>query len=182
MTNRRFTFVVLGTGAGALAIGIAFYLAGYRINSTESLPPGIWRLADPSHAAHGDVIHFCPPDTPALQTAKARGYMHGGPCAGDYEPLFKPIVALVGDQVSLDAEGIRVNGKLVPNSAPMPRDGLGRPMPAIAERTYTVQPGTAWVVSSYTPWSFDSRYFGPIELASVDGRATPVWTSAEYHP
>jgi hypothetical protein len=33
-----------------------------------------------------------------------------------------------------------------------------------------------FLLSSYSPFSFDSRYFGPVERASVMGRAVPLWT------
>ena len=37
-----------------------------------------------------------------------------------------------------------------------------------------MQPGEVWLFSSYSAGSFDSRYFGPVVLASVRGIARPV--------
>jgi type IV secretory pathway protease TraF len=47
-------------------------------------------------------------------------------------------------------------------------------MPAWPAGTYQVPPGEIWTVSSYSPESFDSRYFGPVPLANVRGRARPL--------
>lgn len=166
----------------ALALGAVFtvagglWLAGYRYNETESLPTGVWQITavPPASLHHGDIVHFCPPNTPALIEAKQRGYLRGGPCGGDLEPMFKPIIGLPGDSVQLGVDGVSVNGTTVANSTPLLVDGRGEPMPTL-QGTFRVVDGTAWVVSSYTPYSFDSRYFGPIALDSINGTARPVW-------
>lgn len=179
--NRRFAIAVLGAGAAVLLLGYAGYAAGLRVNGTESLPPGVWRVVGaPGVAKRGQVVNFCPPDVPAVRAGRDRNYLHGGMCPGDYETLFKPIVAVAGDAVEVAADGIRVNGHLIANSAPVSMDGAGQPLPAMPFRTSIVQPGQAWVVSSYTPWSFDSRYFGPIPVASIRGEARPIWTRGTY--
>jgi type IV secretory pathway protease TraF len=47
-----------------------------------------------------------------------------------------------------------------------------RPWP---EGVYRVEEGTIWVLSTYNISSYDSRYFGPIELSSVLRYGHPVW-------
>lgn len=174
--NRRFFRRIGYCLLGVTVLAIPLHVAGYRINETESLPSGIWRIVgSPGVAVRGDIVNFCPPDTPALSLARERGYLHDGPCPGGLEPLFKPVVALGGDRVELTDEGIRVNGVLVPNSAPIAIDGKGEQMPHLERGVYRVDPGKAWMVSSYTAYSFDSRYFGPVDLSAVAGRAIPVW-------
>ena len=42
----------------------------------------------------------------------------------------KPIVAQAGDTVDLSGQGIAVNGKLLPNTAPLRADTHGRPLVA----------------------------------------------------
>jgi type IV secretory pathway protease TraF len=32
------------------------------------------------------------------------------------------------------------------------------------------------LMSDYTPWSFDARYFGPIARSAVRAHVKPVWT------
>lgn len=175
--NRVFLLRVAGAVGVLGLLAAPLWLAGYRFNETESLPPGIWRITgSPATAERGQIVSFCPPDVPELQEARDRGYLREGPCSGDLEPLFKPVVAVAGDVVSVSSRGIEVNGELVRNSRALDEDGAGRPMPRIEPRTYHVAAGEVWVVSSYTPYSFDSRYFGPIAEASIAGEARPVWT------
>lgn len=178
MTGRRFVAWTLGAGAGLVALGSVAWAFGIRVNETSSLPPGVWRVFGAAgEAPRGVIVNFCPPDTAAMREARERDYLRDGACPGNYETLFKPVVAIAGDVVDVSDAGIRVNGDLVPNSAPVKTDGVGNAMPAIERRTYLVGAGEAWVVSSYTPWSFDSRYFGAIPVASVRGQARPIWTN-----
>lgn len=175
--NRRFLARV-GFGVLILAgIAAPLHVAGYRWNETASLPPGLWRLTDaPLGDLRGRIVFFCPPNTPVMHEARDRGYLNDGPCPGRLEPLFKPIVAVAGDRVTIGAEGVRVNGAaLLHNSAPAAADGVGRELPQIPAGDYTVAEGEAWAVSGYTALSFDSRYFGPIQIDSIDGEALPVW-------
>ena len=86
----------------------------------------------------------------------------------------KPVVARAGDSVQVSERGVLVNGKTVPNSAPLPKDTAGRPLTPWPFGTYPVQPGTVWVISDYHPRSFDSRYFGPISEALVRNRLRPL--------
>jgi type IV secretory pathway protease TraF len=41
--------------------------------------------------------------------------------------------------------------------------------------TYRVESGQLWLLSGHDPRSFDSRYFGPISVSSVQAVARPVW-------
>lgn len=165
----------MATGLVAL-LATPLWFAGYRINETESLPPGIWRITgQQGTAARGQIVSFCPPQIAAITIARARGYLRDGPCPGGHEPMFKPVVAVAGDVVSITGAGVAVNGALIPNSVPMATDGGGRPMPRLEPGDQRVASGQIWVVSSYNPLSFDSRYFGPIAEASVDGQAEPIW-------
>jgi conjugative transfer signal peptidase TraF len=99
----------------------------------------------------------------------------GAGCDDKYAPLLKPIAARAGDTVTVSEAGVAVNGKLLPNSKQYPKDGIGRPMPLIPLGTYAVLPGTVWVISSYNPFSFDSRYFGAIHLDERVQYAKPFW-------
>lgn len=179
MSQRSKNIVFLrrvGVAAAIAAIAAAAgWLAGFRWNETESLPPGLWRISGAGgEAIKGRIAFFCPPATPAVLEAKERGYMREGRCNG-VEHLFKPIVAVAGDVVEVADDGIRVNGLEIPNSKPMRADGAGRAMPQLERGTRVVEAGQAWAVSSYTALSFDSRYIGPIDVASIDGQADPIW-------
>lgn len=150
------------------------YAVGYRVNLTPSMPVGVWQVAADNEFARGDVVWACPPDTSALRHAHRYGYIPAGFCPSGMAPLLKPVVAVAGDMVTLSEAGLIVNGNLVPNSAPLRADGHGIPLPRLPFGSGVVRDGQVWLISSYNPASFDSRYFGPVSAALVDGRARPV--------
>ena len=172
--SRRFAVGVWCAAILTTVATTAAGTAGWRINSTPSLPVGLWRVDAAGAVTPGVVVELCPPDSEPFRLARERGYVPAGSCPGGYQPLFKPIVAQAGDEVELTAEGVRVNGVLLVNSRPLAADGAGRPMPVLAPGRYRVETGTVWVVSSHHPASFDSRYFGALPLESIQGTARPI--------
>lgn len=147
--------------------------AGIRINGSPSLPVGIYIT---SRNPKANLIEFCPAK-PFARLAIARGYREEGNCPDGATPLLKPVVARAGDVVMLSSEGIRVNGGLLPNTAPLKTDSHGRPLPAWPLGCYHVTPGTVWVASSHNPRSFDSRYFGPVLTSSIRNYVRPLLTT-----
>jgi conjugative transfer signal peptidase TraF len=121
-----------------------------------------------------DVVSFCPPDTPAFREARQRGYAGSGLCQGGYEPLLKPIAAIEGDRVTRTEEGIRINGRLIANSKCLDHDRSSRPLPGAEANDVIVAKDEVWVISSYNPLSFDSRYFGPVPVSTIEGLARPL--------
>jgi len=177
MTGRRFALVVWGVGVGIVLAGMLAHGAGWRINATASLPRGLWRtVGKPGALRVGDVVTFCPPLTAPIRLARARGYLGSGACPADLEPMLKPVVALASDRVAVSGVGVSVNGRLVPRSAPLAADSAGRPLPVLAVNEAAVSVGTAWVVSSHNPRSYDSRYVGPISTDSITAVLRPLWT------
>ncbi len=175
MTNRRLGVLALLLGAVLAVAAGGARLAGLRVNTTPSVPVGLWVLSANAPLGPGVVVSVCPDNRPAFAMARARGYLSRGSCAGGDQPLFKPVVALSGDRVTVSAEGLAVNGVPVPNSRAAPVDALGRALPVFSFGTYTVAPGRVWVVSSLHPASFDSRYFGPLPVDRIEGVLRPLW-------
>jgi conjugative transfer signal peptidase TraF len=166
----------IGVLGSALLLLLAGSIAGFRLNLTGSLPPGLYRAA-PGALVRGSLVLVClSPQVAAF--ARARGYVpRGGACPGGVLPVGKPVLALPGDTVTVTATGLRVNGVPVPNSFVLATDHRGRALPRLAPGPYLVRPGTLWVVSTYARASFDSRYFGPVALAGVRSYLRPVWTA-----
>lgn len=160
-------------GASALATGGAFAL-GYRVNTTASMPLGVWRVDPHATVGRGDVAWVCPPNSIEFRTARRYGFVPTGFCEGNFTPLLKPVAAVAGDTVDVSPEGVWVNGRLLPNTVAKRVDGAGRLLPLIPQREYVVRPGQVWLLSTYHPASFDSRYFGPVPVAGVQGKATPA--------
>lgn len=180
MSRRRSRRVALSawglTGLLIMVTALA-YTVGVRINTSSSLPPGVWRLTGVvGPLQRGQIVSVCPVDSPAFQVARQRGYVPRGRCPGGYEPLFKPVAALPGDRVTVTAAGIAVNGQPLPNSRALARDERGE-LPVTPPGHYPVAPGMIWLVSSVNPASFDSRYFGPLPVDRVEGRVRPLWVT-----
>jgi conjugative transfer signal peptidase TraF len=144
------------------------------------VPPGFyWRTHEP--LAWGIFLAFCLPPTMA-RFGHERGYIQHLPdwpvlreCPSGYQPLLKPIAAVAGDVVEVTADTVRINGTVVPHSASQAHDSRGRSLPHWPWGRYQLAPGELWVMSTYHPASWDSRYFGPIRAASVIATAAPAW-------
>jgi conjugative transfer signal peptidase TraF len=160
---------ILGGSAAAAMIG------GYRINLTPSEPFGLWRIVALDRVVSaGDLVLICPPQMPVMREARARGYLRFGTCPGGVAPLIKTVVALAGQQVEIGA-GVTIDGRPVPFSDLVERDGKGRPMTPFAGG---VVPEESVFLHSPFRSSFDSRYFGPLPVSSILGLAQPVLTYA----
>ncbi len=152
----------------------AFQLCGWlgvRINTSPSLPVGLYAVADTDTS----LVEFCPAE-PFARLSILRGYRDRGTCPDGAGPLLKPIAARSGDVVNFSASGITVNGKLLHNTAPLALDTKGRPLVHWPFGHYLVTADTLWVASSYHPRSFDSRYFGPIAISAIRDHLRPVLT------
>jgi conjugative transfer signal peptidase TraF len=162
--------------ATAVVVFIAPFLllrvAGVRVNSSPSLPLGLY--AETSDKA-ARLIEFCPPE-PYGSFMAARGYRGVGNCPDGGKPLMKPVVASAGDIVEISPRGLAVNGVELPNTAAKTTDSKGRAITPWACGQYQVSAGFVWVASTYNPWSFDSRYFGPIPTAVIRKRLKPFLT------
>jgi conjugative transfer signal peptidase TraF len=174
--QQRRMLAVVAAGAAVMAGLAGANAAGLRFNETPSMPLGLWRVAG-AHAPvrRGDIVAVCPPETDAVRVAAERGYIPTGHCAGGYKPLLKPVAATGGDVVAISAAGVAVNGQEVPATAQLALDSAGRPLKPVSVGSYRVAPGEIWLLSGYDPRSFDSRYFGPVPVANVQGIARPVW-------
>jgi conjugative transfer signal peptidase TraF len=171
---RRARWFVLCIGVMAIAIVTAGLGFGVRWNPTSSLPPGLYRVV--SADTDTNLIAFCPTGS-AQQDSILRGYRPKGmQCADHYAPIMKPIAARSGDIVTVTKKGISVNGKALPNTQQFAADNKKRAMNVWPEGTYAVAPGTVWVLSTYSKYSYDSRYYGPIELSQVIAHVKPLWT------
>jgi conjugative transfer signal peptidase TraF len=165
--------IVFALAAAALFWGAALlgHAHGFRINHTPSLPVGLWRI-EPSRGPieRGQIVSFCPPDTPFFRRALAQRWIGHGRCHGGWVPLLKPVVAIPGDRIALGATGITVNGRAIAGSARMAL-GAGE----IPAGSYSLKSDEVWVISTSHPRSLDSRYFGAIGQSRIDGIARPVW-------
>jgi conjugative transfer signal peptidase TraF len=166
--HRSLALIVGAMAAVSFVAGIA----GIRVNTSSSLPLGLYvRTSDPG----ATLVEFCP-DEPFASFSRSRGYrVTGFSCPDRAVPLLKPLVAHAGDSVEVSRAGITVNGSLLPNTAALTRDAAGRSLTPWPSGQYRVEPGFVWVASTYSKGSYDSRYIGPVEENRIRGRLKPLW-------
>lgn len=150
-------------------------LAGARVNTTKSIGLGLYWTSD-RPVQKGEYVLLCPPVVGVIEEARRRGYLAAGFCPGGYGYLMKRILATGGDAVTVDADGVRVNGLLMPHSAPLAADGAGRPLPRFQADRYVLSASEVLLMSDVSSTSFDGRYFGPVGRAQIKTVIVPVLT------
>jgi conjugative transfer signal peptidase TraF len=152
--------------------------AEFCFNVTRSMPTGLYRC-NPNNKPirRGMLVSICPPNTPAFRLALTRHYLAPGNCPWTQtQPLLKPVAAVAGDEVLINPQGIWVNGHLLHNSQARSTDSQGLVVQKMLQGTYRVQAGELWLISSHSPRSFDSRYFGPVPLSQIQWIVKPLLT------
>lgn len=90
-------------------------------------------------------------------------------------PLVKQVAAVGGDEICRSKEPVNtiaINGKVV--AEVFDKDREGRPLPSWEGCTRLVD--DEFFLLQPHPYSFDSRYFGPVLRCDILGVAHPLWT------
>lgn len=155
-----------------------------RLNLSSSIPPG-WYTARGIRATgpvrRGTLVAACLPIIVA-GWGRARGYLHRGSCADGTAPVGKPVFAIGGDTITVSPSGLELDGKPVSRTEPLRQDSDGRHLPRVPDGRYVVQPGEVWLVSTYSPRSWDSRYFGPVPVSAIISALNPLWIFGAHRP
>ena len=162
-------------GAGLLVAGALCGAMGLRINTSKSIPLGLYQTRD-TPAVKGSYVLLCPPRSATMAEAKRRGYLAAGFCPGDYGYMMKMVFAVQGDAIAITEQGVSVNGAMVPLSAPLARDAAGRPLPRYQPARFTLGRAEVLLMSNVSGTSFDGRYFGPVDRAQIKTVIDPVLT------
>jgi conjugative transfer signal peptidase TraF len=172
---KKVAVAVAGAGAGVIALGMICYVIGARINTSRSIPLGLyWTSGAP--VEKGAYVMFCPPSTAVFYEAKKRGYLAAGFCAGDFGYVMKRVLGVANDAVKLTDGGVLVNQHLLAFSAPRPSDFFGRPLPRYEPRSFNLTESQLLLMSDVSETSFDARYFGPVDRAQIRSVIVPVLT------
>jgi conjugative transfer signal peptidase TraF len=170
----RLRQIALG-GMILLFLGFVCYAVGARVNTTGSIPVGLYRTSG-KPAGKGDYVMVCPPPSGVFDMAKERGYIQAGFCPGGYGYLMKRILAAKNDTVAVADDGVRVNGRLLPFSKVLKVDQSGRPLPRYQADTYTLNEHQVLLMTDRNPLSFDGRYFGPLNRSQIKSVIIPIIT------
>lgn len=161
---------------GTVTLFVVGWIAGLRLNLTRSMPMGLYRIAG-RMPSRGATVLVCLPPSLAI-FASERGYVpRGGACAHGTVPIGKVVLGVPGDTVTVLPAGLLLNGVPVPNSRALSHDHRGKSLPKLRYGPRVIGSGTLWLYSPYSPWSFDSRYFGPVAARHVVAVVRPLWTA-----
>ena len=163
-------FVVLTLSTLAL-----FQHAGFRINTSPSVPLGIYRTTT-TPLAVGSYVLLCPENKEPFITAQKRGYIGAGYCPGGLGYMFKRVAALPNDIITTTTNGMQINGKLYPNSKPFKHDALNRALPIWHATKTRLKAGEVVLMTQGDKNSFDARYFGPVPQQQIVSVVQPVLT------
>lgn len=136
-------------------------------NGSGSAPLGFYRVEN-RLPVRGEIAVIQPPPLIELMIV-ARDILPPS------VPLVKQIAAIGGDEVCRSKgpdSAISINGKVVAET--FEKDHNGRPLPSW-EGCMRLIDGEFFLLQPH-PYSFDSRYFGPVLRCDVLGVARPLWT------
>ncbi len=167
------TTLVLTLSIGLFVLSIVLRIGGFYINTTPSLPVGLYRIVD-EPVSKGTYVAFCPPQSDVFDWAVASGYINTGNCPDGYGQLLKRVHAVAGDTVLIDETGITINGELLPNSVPVKTDAFGAVLPQYRFNA-VLGKSEHLLLSDLNPHSFDARYFGVIDRAQIVHVVRPVF-------
>ena len=154
-----------------MAFGL-FWTLGFRINTTKSIPKGVYRIVNHPPKT-GDYILFCPPEKALFHEALQRGYLNAGFCQGGTGVMMKKIAGESGDRIRINAQGVWINGKKWSQSKPLEKDGARRSLPTIFIEYRTLKQDEYLLMGEH-PASFDGRYFGVIQKDSSFKTIQPI--------
>lgn len=135
--------------------------APWLVNETPSLPRGVY-LRTTAAPAPGAIVTLAPP-------APARPYL-AGLGASPEARLLKRVTVGPGDIVCRTGSRLSWSGGEV---VALPRDRRGSALPRWRGCRRLAR--DEFVVLGDTPTSFDSRYFGPIRRAAIEGVYVEAW-------
>lgn len=171
------TLIMVGA---TVAVFCSLWASGYSVavNPSASMPRGLYLLGPIQNPAVGDTVAVCIPVSDQTRLYRRRDYLPASDrCASGLPPVLKPVVAAAGDTVSIDADGTRVNGVLLPNSRVYDTDTQGLPIGHLPlQWSKRLGKGEYFVLANRIPRSLDSRYYGPVPRQNIVGAARALIT------
>jgi conjugative transfer signal peptidase TraF len=167
--------IIATTLGGAVLVAVPAWM-GHRPqfiwNASASVPTGFYRVEPADRIDVADIAVVVPP-MPLADFLAERGYLPNG------VPLLKHVLALGGQTVCRHGTAIVVRGVTFGHARE--RDSRGRALP-VWQGCRVIANGEVFLMNWAAADSFDGRYFGPLPLTSIIGRAVPVWTTVRTSP
>jgi len=169
-----FSVSVVYVGVGIILVGAVCYFSGIHINTTKSIPSGVYLTVE-RPVKKGEYVIFCPPKNKVFDMAKERGYISGGFCLGNYSYMMKKILAVKNDTITINTNGVIVNTVLVPFSKLIKADAGGKLLPQLSIQSYVLKTDELLLMSDVNKRSFDGRYFGLVNRNQVKSVIDPIF-------
>lgn len=166
----------------AAVIFFSLWLASkfFIINISSSMPKGLYWIDGQNHSSR-DPLVFNKGDIVAVCLNKAnrdlglkRDYILASNKCQNSEPLIKSIFAIPGDNVILKMNDITLNRKVF-HYPTLLIDSKGRPLHTFPRGSYLKTSGY-WLIGTNDKKSWDSRYWGPVDVSQILFRLTPLLT------
>ncbi len=169
MTRRAVALFVIAGGVAFMTFTMtARPMPRLLWNASASVPVGLYGIEPVGTLAVTNLVVAAPPEPLATFFAE-RGYLPLGVL------LIKRILALPGQSVCRNGLLITVDGTIA--SAALAQDSRGRALP-VWQGCHLIARDEVFLMNTDEAASLDGRYFGPIPLTAIVGRALPLWTSA----
>lgn len=138
-------------------------------NASASAPIGLYAIEPERSPEVNDLVGVRAPEPLASFLAEG-GYLPRG------VPLMKRVAALPGQRVC--RTGLAITVDAVPMGDALERDRRGHPLP-VWQGCRVVADGELFLMNWQVRDSLDGRYFGPLPITAVIGRAIPLYTDED---
>jgi conjugative transfer signal peptidase TraF len=173
MTRRAAIVSAMFAGIGLVSASASSrHPPAYIWNVSASVPIGLYRVDPINRIDVADLVVVAPPE-PLASLLAERGYLPKG------VPMLKRVQAVAGATVCRHGNAIVAYGMVY--GLALDRDSSHRLLPTW-QGCRVVPDGQLFLMNRDAADSFDSRYFGPLPIASIVGRAVPVWTAERSEP
>lgn len=135
-------------------------------NASASAPIGLYSI-EPSDGLETSELVVVDPAGRIADRLAERGYLARGVL------LVKRVAALAGQQVCRTGRDIMIDGKFA--AAARERDSRGRDLP-VWQGCRVIAASEVFLLNADIHDSLDGRYFGPVPVGSIIGRARPLYT------
>jgi conjugative transfer signal peptidase TraF len=139
-------------------------------NASASVPIGLYAVYPPTVLHVGELLVVRPPKPLATFLAERR-YLPNG------VPLLKRVLAVPGQTVCRSGRTVTVDG--VAMGEALDRDHLARSLP-VWQGCRIVAGDEIFLMNQQSKDSLDGRYFGPLPVRTIVGRADPLWIDEEH--
>jgi conjugative transfer signal peptidase TraF len=163
---------LVATSVAALGVtGSSFFHPLPRLiwNDSPSVPIGLYTTHPVGRLRIAQLVVVRPPQALAQFLANRR-YLSTG------VPMLKRVLALPGQIVCRNWRTVTVDG--VAMGEALERDTQGHALP-VWQGCHGIAEGEIFLMNWQSKASFDGRYFGPLPMSSVIGRADPLWTGKD---